>query len=62
MALIPFKSCLIRGIISIRENILRKYKKYGGYSHENRVTRMRCQNGLKHKNFKILFSQSPAAA
>ena len=27
------------------------HKKYGGYSHENHVTRMRCQNSLKDKIF-----------
>ena len=44
------------GIISIRKNILCKHKKYSRYSHENHVTRMRCQNGLKDKKFKILSS------
>ena len=52
MDIILFKSCLSRGIISIRKNVLHKHKKYGGYSHENRVIRMRCQDGLKDKNFK----------
>ena len=58
MALILFKSCLNRDIISICKNILRKHKQYGGYSHENCVTRMRCQNGFINKNFKILVACS----
>ena len=41
--LILFKSCLSRGIISIRKNILRKHKQFGGYSHENRINPIRCQ-------------------
>ena len=50
MALVLFKSCLSQGIISIRKNILRIAQKIWR-SHENRVTRMRCQNGLKDQNF-----------
>ena len=54
--LILFKNCLSRGIISLRKNILCKHKKYGWYSHENRVTRMRCQNGLKKQKFQNILS------
>ena len=51
MALFPNKNCTSRGVNSFGNNILRieifRAQKLASVSHENRVTRIRCQNGLK---------------
>ena len=55
MALFLNKNCTSRGVNSFRNNILRieifRAQKLVGVSHENRVTRIRCQNVFFKQKF-----------